>query len=446
MRIHVIRARTLPAALHQVREAHGEDAIVLDTVENPGGVVIRVGVDMPDAGAPAPTHLASAALAPQQTPEQAPERAPEQTTGGAEPKPAPEDRPAESTVDAAVPPLMAPGANRLDLAADGARPFPGDGPTLETPAPATARPEAAPGRPPDTMPTPAPKPLPIERADPPLLLQSAADKVADALAWHGATPLATRSLLFAVEANDSIDPETALAAALDRVYAFADPDDLPTPLAFVGPPGAGKTATLVKLAAANSMAGADIAIVNADLETAGAIDRLDAFGEALDIEPHLAETATEIEAALDALDPHVAAYVDTNGRAPADEDEISEIAAEIAAAGDGVLVLSAVIAPAEAAELAECFAAAGAKYLVMTQLDIARRIGALLAAADAGGLVVSGVSMGRKVGDGLKPLTPRSLARLILAAPRPLAKPRLRQGDALYRRAAAPGPPRSAAA
>ena len=60
----------------------------------------------------------------------------------------------------------------------------------------------------------------------------------------------------------------------------------------------------------------------------------------------------------------------------------------------------------------------------MTQLDIARRVGGLLAAADAGDLIIAGVSVGRRVGDGLKALTGASLARLILATPLPLAKPR----------------------
>ncbi|MEQ9124325.1 MAG: hypothetical protein RIM80_17370, partial [Alphaproteobacteria bacterium] len=60
MRIHVIRARTLPAALQQVRENHGENAIVLDTATAPDGVTIRVGVELdPDKGETGPATIAA---------------------------------------------------------------------------------------------------------------------------------------------------------------------------------------------------------------------------------------------------------------------------------------------------------------------------------------------------------------------------------------------------
>lgn len=360
MRIHVIRAQTLPAALHQVRETYGEDAIVLDTAEGPNGVAIRVGVELPDGSS-----------------EQAP-----QPDMASEPM-------LELEPEPALPAVMEP------------KPGP--------------RVEAPPARP------------------------AAQTRIAEALTWHGATPLAMRSLMLAVEADGHDDPETALAAALERVYRFAEPESLPAAIAFVGPPGSGKTATLAKLAAARSLAEDDVAIVNADLETAGAPERIGAFAAALGLEPYAAENADAIASAIAEIAPETKTFVDTNGRAPADEEDVSEIAAEIAAAGDGVVVLSAAIAPVEAAELAESFAAAGADYLIMTQLDIARRIGALLAAADAGALTIAGVSVGRRVGDGLKPLTPQSLARLILAPPRALAKPRPRDAGAIYQAVAAVG-------
>lgn len=331
MRIHVIRARTLPMALQMVRDAHGDEAIVLDTEETPDGAVVRVGLD--------------AAAAP-------------------EPPPAPQS---------------------------------------------------------DLIDPPPAKPAP------PQPISAATDRAAEALAWHGAPPLVIRGLLLAVEQSGEGDPELALAGALDQAFRFGRPENLHTPLALVGPPGAGKTATLAKLAAARSLNGADVAIVNADIETAGAEGRVGAFAEALGVEARRASDADDIAAAIAEAGPEAVALVDTSGRAPADADDIAEMAREIEAAGHGVLVLSAAIAPVEAAELAECFAAAGAESLVMTQLDIARRIGALLAAANAGGLAIAGVSMGRKVGDGLMPLTADTLARLILAPPTPLPKPQQRR-------------------
>ncbi len=381
MRIHVIRANSLPAALRQVRDAHGENAIVLDTDETPEGVTIRVGVEEAETIVPAPRALAT---------------------------------------------------NALDALASN---------TLASNAAAAGKVASAPpspaGTPADTGETAFRSAFRSRPSRQPARISSAADRVAEALAWHGAPPLVTRSLLLAVEAQgagvqrvgaqDVEEVEVALTAALEQVFRFGRPDGLATPLAFVGPPGSGKTATLAKLAAARSLAGADIAIINADLETAGARSRIGAFAKALGVEPYPAGAASGITSAIVAAGAGVVTLIDTSGRAPADADDIDELAEEIEAAGAGVLVLSAALAPAEAAELAECFAAAGAGALIMTQLDIARRIGALLAAADAGDLLIAGVSLGRKVGDGLIALTAESLARLILTPPRPLAKPKPRR-------------------
>lgn len=316
MRIHVIRAENLQAALQIVRDQHGDDAIVLDTVEAPDEVTVRVGV------------------------------------------------------------------------------------------------QAEPQRPPEPA---APEPA--------LTSKSTTDRVAEALAWHGAPPLVTRSLLLAIESDDATDAETALANALERTFRFGRPENLATPLALVGPPGAGKTATLAKLAAARSMAGAAVAIINADLETSGAKARVDAFAAALDVRPAEAAGGAAISGAIQDAGPDKVTLLDTSGRAPADAADIEAVAEEIEAAGAGALVLQATLAPVEAAELAECFAAAGATELIMTQLDIARRVGALLAAADAGDLKIAAVSLGRRVGDGLRPLTGESLAKLILAPPQPIVKP-----------------------
>jgi len=291
------------------------------------------------------------------------------------------------------------------------------------PAPKPAPETAAAPRPASPQPTPWPATRPAIRQPDPLPNAGTSDQIAEALAWHGVPPLVMRSLLIAAEASGETAPVAALAIALDRVLRFGRPEDLRAPLALVGPPGAGKTATLIKLAATRSLAGGAIRIINADQETSGAVARIGAFADAMGITPIQAGDAEDIRRALvqDGT-TFVDAFVDTVGRAPADADDIAASAAEIEAAGHGVLTLSAAIAPAEAAELAECFAAAGATSLIVTQLDIARRVGAMLAAADAGGLVLAGVSVGRKIGDGLRPLDGQSLARLIMAPPQPLPK------------------------
>ena len=69
--------------------------------------------------------------------------------------------------------------------------------------------------------------------------------------------------------------------------------------------------------------------------------------------------------------------------------------------------------PAEATDLAQAYAAAGARLLVATRLDLARRLGGILAAASAG-LALTEAGIGPGAADGLLPITPAWLATRLL--------------------------------
>ena len=92
----------------------------------------------------------------------------------------------------------------------------------------------------------------------------------------------------------------------------------------------------------------------------------------------------------------------------AHQDEIAGLAATANAAT--ALVLPAGLDPAEAADLAAAFGAAGASFLIATRLDLARRFGWVLTAADAGKLTLAEAGVGPGAADGLTSLTPALLA------------------------------------
>jgi flagellar biosynthesis protein FlhF len=71
--------------------------------------------------------------------------------------------------------------------------------------------------------------------------------------------------------------------------------------------------------------------------------------------------------------------------------------------------------PLEAADLAQAYAELGAKGLIITRIDVARRHGSVLSAAAQGNLSIYGIGVGPSVSDGLKTLNPVSLARLLLS-------------------------------
>jgi len=78
-----------------------------------------------------------------------------------------------------------------------------------------------------------------------------------------------------------------------------------------------------------------------------------------------------------------------------------------------VLVLPAGLDAEESAELARAFHALGARHMVATRLDIARRLGGVVAAA-AEGLALAEAGTGAQVPEGLSVLTPAWLAARLM--------------------------------
>jgi flagellar biosynthesis protein FlhF len=112
--------------------------------------------------------------------------------------------------------------------------------------------------------------------------------------------------------------------------------------------------------------------------------------------------------------------IDTAGINPFDAAQLQTLAALAdAAAATPVLVLAAGQDSNEAAEQADIFATAGIRHLIPTRLDIARRLGAVIAAADAGKLTLSEAGTGSGATDGLTQITPALLADWLGRIPPP---------------------------
>ncbi len=200
------------------------------------------------------------------------------------------------------------------------------------------------------------------------------------------------------------DVEAALAGALGRVFAGLGAADLPAGAHVVlGPPGAGRTASLVKLAVRLRLAGRAVAVAAVGEGKVGERARLRGLLAPLGLEPGALPAAPSGWWLVDA-----AGFDPLDGRALA-------AAAELLAGRrlEGLAVLPATLHPAEAGEIAANLAALGVRRLVVTKLDLTRRMGALLAMLEAG-LEPLGVGIGPDIASGLPPLTPAALARLLL--------------------------------
>ena len=268
----------------------------------------------------------------------------------------------------------------------------------------------------------------IEQAPEPVAAAMAAapvdpvERMTATLANHG-IPGAIAERLLAVVAkalSRTTDPAIAMGAALDSAFTFA-PLGTPEaarrggrPVMLVGPPAVGKTVTVAKLAARAVIARKPVMLVTMDTRRAGAVDQLAAFARVLKVDLGEAADPEALKHFLRSAGDQTV-VIDSPGVNPFDAAEMAEIAAAAEAVhAEPVLLMPAGLDVAESAEIGEAFAGIGAGRMIATRVDLARRLGGLLSAAQAGRLAFAEVSVTPQIADGLTPLNPVALARLLL--------------------------------
>lgn len=226
-----------------------------------------------------------------------------------------------------------------------------------------------------------------------------------ALRFHGVTEELRASLVTA-------PLPTALAGVLG--FAALDLSAAAAPLVVIGPPGAGKTLTIARLATRLVLGGVTPMIITADGRRAGAMEQLCAFTRLLGIDLVAASHPVTLARALAGRPAHAPVLIDTPGIDAFDPAQCAEIA-ELLAASNGlaVQVLPAGLDVSEAADLAGAGHAMGARQLIGTRFDLARRLGGILAAG-ANGLALVEAGIGPGAADGLVALTPEFLAARLL--------------------------------
>ncbi|HEX7775016.1 MAG TPA: hypothetical protein VF449_00650 [Parvibaculum sp.] len=255
--------------------------------------------------------------------------------------------------------------------------------------------------------------------------------VARALDMQGVPADLRDALVAASAALDSDDAVSALAGALETRLGF---EPIPTapraPVMLVGLPGSGKTVTMTKLAAGAILDGAAADIITTDTARAGAAAQCEAYGHLLGVNARPAENVDTLALLLEEHAEAVTGWPDRSARPcfidtasvnPFDRIEYAALArlaegARIAARVEPVLVLSALGDATLLSEVAARFAGLGIRRLVATHIDISRRLGAILAAADATRLSLAQISVTPYLARGLGSMNPHICARLILEA------------------------------
>lgn len=258
-----------------------------------------------------------------------------------------------------------------------------------------------------------------EAAPPPIRDPWTPDSVAAKLRFHElSADLIARLMDDAARLGHAPGPD-ALGQALDLHIAFAPlPAEPEAPLVLVGQPGAGKTAAAAKIAVRAVLAGRAATLVTTDT-SAGALGQIESFAGLIRLP---VETAAEPDALavliarLRAEDPARALIIDTQGANPFDRAELTHLRRLIAAAGPGAepVLVAAAQGGRDLEDQAVIFKALGARRIIATRLDIARRLGGLVGAANAAGLALAQASASPYIAETMEPLNPFALARRLL--------------------------------
>jgi flagellar biosynthesis protein FlhF len=253
--------------------------------------------------------------------------------------------------------------------------------------------------------------------------------IAEALDAQGVPMNLRDALAAAATALGDDDAVTALARALEARLAFEPVPVLPhAPVMLVGLPGSGKTVTMAKLAASALMENISVDLITTDTERAGAAAQGESYGQLLGLHVRPAENADALSLLLEENTGSTNAVPDRSGRPcfidtasinPFDRVEFASLkrltdGARIVASAEPVLVLAATGDATLLAEITSSFAQLGVRRLIATQVDISRRLGPILAAADISRLALAQISVTPYLARGLGPMNSTVCARLIL--------------------------------
>jgi flagellar biosynthesis protein FlhF len=225
-------------------------------------------------------------------------------------------------------------------------------------------------------------------------------------------------LLETAAAAPSTNWTLALSQSLAARFSFKTLEDQAAerPLMLVGLPGAGKTAAAAKLALAARLEERPVLLITLDGDKAGSLAQIHHFAQTLEAQVKEATTPNQLAAACASAAAGALILIDTAGCNPFEPDRLALLKDFSEASRAGLVqVVAAGGDSLEAAEVSAAFTSIGAAGLLVTKMDTARRLGAVLSAAGAGQLALTAFGNSPRIGEGLCIFTPRSLAELLAA-------------------------------
>jgi len=218
-----------------------------------------------------------------------------------------------------------------------------------------------------------------------------------------------RALVEEMEARFAVQPALGRGESRTRIAAL------------VGPPGAGKTTTLVKLAVNYGLASRrPVLLLSMDNYRVAAAEQLRCYAAILGVGFQLLETVAALAQAIEENRGKELIFIDTPGVAAGDMDSAAALAQFLSARADidTQLVLSSSMKSADLSHVVDCFEIFGPQRLLFTKLDETGSFGPILNEATRTGKALSFFGTGQRIPEDLQAASRSSLVDLILKGQR----------------------------
>jgi flagellar biosynthesis protein FlhF len=275
-----------------------------------------------------------------------------------------------------------------------------------------------PGREPATEPVPAPS------AGPSRLTQRLLD--------CGFSPELAAEIAGPVESATGRDQDAALDAELQRGLATlgSSRSHEASVVAFIGPPGCGKTTALIKMAVQHCASEqGPVILVNTDTFRIGATEQMARYAAILGVPLLTADTTSGLRQVLETKASGALLLIDTPGLSGGDMEMCEQVGHLLAGRQDieRHLIIPATMHSSDMARVRGRYEGFRPTHLAFTRLDETDRFGSLITATCDAGIPARWISAGQRVPDDLEAATPESLSRLVVARKWPADSQRRRE-------------------
>jgi flagellar biosynthesis protein FlhF len=243
---------------------------------------------------------------------------------------------------------------------------------------------------------------------------------------HAADRRATAQLTADQRANGKVDRKGFEAALTEEMRSRCNAEPTlgnhgqrPAIVALVGPPGAGKTSTLVKLAVNYGLTSRrPVALLTTDTYRVAAADQLRSYAAILGVGFQVVETPAALAQSLEEHRAKDLVLIDTPGLGFQDLDSGADLARFLSTRTDidTHLVLSASMKSADLTRVIDAYEVFRPRHLLFTRLDETASYGALFSEAVRTGKPVSFFATGQRIPEDLEVASREGLVAMALGA------------------------------